>query len=495
VAQADREPLITLQHAPDEQKLSRITVYVLGALVLLAPLPFGSVQGPWWQLVCGVAIGLSLLWLLRAVQLRDSTAVFPPTPFEIPTATFVPFFIIPAIHLLQLIPLPRFFLRLIAPGTEGFLYAVGVQSKFAPITLVPDETVRALLLSTACAAVLVMAAKGVAKRNQLMALFVVFILGGVFQSIYGMSERFSGHNYVLWYPKVAYLESATGTFISRNHFAAVLEMALGASFGMIVYRIIRSRDSKTHRSWGLQERVIVHAVGGLLILGGLMASLSRAGIAVALLSLICVGVGLGVVHSRRSTIMAVAVLLIGTLGFAFWIGAQPLAERIDQLPEEMTEETGRFAVWKNTSAAYQEFLLLGSGGGTYEQVFYRFRSNNIPWRYDHAHNEFLEDRVETGILGVLARIAGLFAAFVTIGRLMSMRRSRLARALAIGGLVGCSAVVLHALFDFPWRNPAVALQFHILLGLTLAAASRRIETEKIRVKRRRHRSSSSRGSR
>ena len=54
------------------------------------------------------------------------------------------------------------------------------------------------------------------------------------QALYGATEYLSHHQHIFGYSKKHYLDSATGTFINRNHFAAYLAMGLPFALGPLI---------------------------------------------------------------------------------------------------------------------------------------------------------------------------------------------------------------------------------------------------------------------
>ena len=80
------------------------------------------------------------------------------------------------------------------------------------------------------------------------ALAWVLVASAVFQSLYGAGELLSGRNQIFAFAKVYHLDSATGTFINRNHYAEYLAAILPFAMGLMMfhaeglsYRAIASR--------------------------------------------------------------------------------------------------------------------------------------------------------------------------------------------------------------------------------------------------------------
>src|SRR5512134_752486 len=73
---------------------------------------------------------------------------------------------------------------------------------------------------------------------------------------------------------------------------------------------------------------------------------------------------------------------------------------------DITKEE-RLVVWSTTLTAAKDFWLTGSGLGTFLNIFPLYSPPSVQGIYDHAHNDYLEFLLETGLGGVL-----LFACFI-----------------------------------------------------------------------------------
>jgi O-antigen ligase len=108
---------------------------------------------------------------------------------------------------------------------------------------------------------------------------------------------------------------------------------------------------------------------------------------------------------------------------------------------------------------------LGWGAGTYESVYPPFRSYTSAFVVDHAHNDYLEAMVETGIIGFTMVLLFIALLYRTAWRSLSSRTwSRTGSRAA--ALVGCTGLLIHSFTDFNMHIPANAALF-----LVLAAAA------------------------
>ena len=83
---------------------------------------------------------------------------------------------------------------------------------------------------------------------------------------------------------------------------------------------------------------------------------------------------------------------------------------------------------------------------------------------NHAHNDYLELAIETGLPGMILML--LFLAWW--GRsVWRMLRSPSADHFAMAGAIASAAVLLHSVVDYPLRTAAMSAVFAICLALIL----------------------------
>ena len=461
-------------------------------LVVLAPLPFGSVE-PWAYsaLELGVA-GVALLYLYRLFLFPATTRV-----------TFSPL-LIPAAGLLllmgaQLLPLPAGWVRAISPRTaelyEGTLLgapsrASGVaQADAAALGQVRDLAPVRRPLSQAAFATRTYLLKGAAYTLflflflnafrdawQIRRVLYLFVAVGTFEAFYGVLEYLSGHQHIFTYQKRFYTDAATGTFINRNHFAAFLEMTLLVALGLLFSRL---REPQVEETWrerllALTDRRASLNLTLLLCIAivsvGLVLSYSRAGIILGLAAAGCFCLAqLRHGWSLQKTLLVAllaGVVFVPVYGVGYWT----LTGRYALLTGEMTTPGGRMAVWRKTAEIIRDFPLAGTGVGTFQYVFPRYREATTTAFYDYAHNDYLQVLSEAGILGGALLAAGIFLVAQTWWRPGGGRSGGSILRTACG--FGLLAVALHEMVDFSLQIPANLLALTFLTGcLAMLAAA------------------------
>ena len=357
-----------------------------------------------------------------------------------------------ALPLLQLVPLPPALWQAL-PGREVVRQSfalVGREDAWFPFSLDPARTTTAALALLPPLAVLVLAAAlGKRARRDALALIVWLALASVLLgAVQVLTENRWGN---LW--PGAEGPVLFGFFANRNTTAPFL--AICAALALFV-------------DWG--ERRGLRGAGGaivaaLLIFGAVLTQ-SRAGIAlcglVVMLKLASLAMG-GKDGRVVSFVLAGAAALVGALALAATAN-QRLAGILARFSGG---EENRLEIWQDTAASIARFWPLGSGQGTFDEVFQLDESleNLFALKAGRAHNDYLEIGVEAGALGLLLVAAWLGG---TVWRGWKLRAEREAGAgMARAALVGLAIVAGSSLVDYPLRNETM-LCLAALLAAILA---------------------------
>lgn len=472
---------------PGAGRLERTLDFLIrGGLLLilvLAPLPFGSVE-TWAYSALEIAIALvGLIFLYRLF-------LFPTTPVR-----FSPLLLAPAGFLLlmgfHLIPLPPGLLRTLSPSTAAFYAqtipgysdqtrdiaaadaaALGEDASgkvpWRPLSQAPSATRTYLLKGIAFTLFLFLLLNSFREAKQVRRLLYVFVGAGTFQAFYGLLEYLSGHQHIFAYQKKYYIEAATGTFINRNHYALFLEMSLLVALGLLFSRLRTSHVEETWRErlLALTDRRASMNLTLLLCIGilaiGLVLSYSRAGIILGLAASGCfclMQFWRG--WSLKKTLL-VSLLVVAVFIPAYGVGYWTLTGRYAVLTEEFSAPGGRWAVWRKTTEIVRDFPLVGTGAGTFQYTFPRYRDATTTAFYDYTHNDYLQVASESGVAGGLLLLLGV-ASLARIWRRSAGFASESTILLSACGFA-LLAVALHEVVDFGLQIPANLLALTVLAG-------------------------------
>ena len=306
-------------------------------------------------------------------------------------------------------------------------------------------------------------------------LLIMSVFAGA-EALLGLLQVGSGES-IFYLRNDKNLGTAIGTFVNRNHFAALLAMTLPVVVGLLVFderpgrrRQKRQREAKSE---DFARRTLLFACAVLMLIC-IFFTRSRAGIGTALVALACSAIVLvrarAAVSGTSRTRMAsylVFLLVIAAVVLSIMIGVAPILERLE--PEALRLSTDdRMAMYQGTIRAAIDFLPFGSGLSTFSYVFPKYQLDAgfgafVPF----AHNDYLQAFLELGLAAPLA--IGLLL-YVYASRMIQLLRREGGRSftlLQLAAGVGMLPLVLHSLFDFSLHIPADAMWFATLAGVML----------------------------
>ena len=378
-----------------------------------------------------------------------------------------------AIPLLQLVPVPLAWWRAL-PGHEPYAQALDLvvaqgEPAWQPVTLNARATQYAWLVLIPCVAMFL--AVRALDRRDLRRLVVLFVSVAACEAVLGILQVGAGPKSVLQLDNPYATGAANGTYVNRNHFAAMMAMALPMMLALWCLEVLPRVDHRGERllthprdaDARLAYRIVLSIALAVLV-AALLFTRSRAGIGTGFLaSAIAVVVLFWREGSLQTRVVLLLVAFAGVM-LAAYAGLTPLFERFG--PEELAPDyEGRMKVAAATVRAGLEFLPLGSGLGTFADVFPRYQPERLVGFFDHAHNDYAEAFLELGVAGVVA-IALLVVAYgIRWRELASRRSSRSLWYLQAAAGFAMLAMAMHCAFDFNFHIPANAILFSVLAGV------------------------------
>jgi O-antigen ligase len=399
--------------------------------------------------------------------------------FKIPFILFTLFLIL---LLFQMIPIPLWMVKILSPKAYELRHALSVQdsqmmiqnSKFS-ISIMPFATkiefLKWLTLGGLFLFLLYGRSLGIGSRKVSHFTLVIFLMG-VFESLYGMFEFFSGRQQILHLKGVPFV---TGTFINRNYFAGYLLMVIPLSMGFLFYR--ESTKKGRFMKWrqrlaALDGKTVLIAFGVMVMILGLLFSASRMGILSLLLAFSLITLLFGDLQKgRKFSKASVLILGLGIL-WGVWIGFDAVIGRFFNVSDDFKS---RWMIWGNTFDLVRDFPVIGSGLGTFSQIFPMYRSFHIRSLVTHAENDFLQLASEVGLVGIgLLSILFILLFYKAVSGIRSLSNSEPRRYIGLGGLVGILALMFHSLAERNIQVPANAFLFTFIFGMVLRLKSKKI---------------------
>lgn len=375
-----------------------------------------------------------------------------------------------ALAIVQLIPLPpELWSRL--PGRDLVSRGFDLLQQprpWLPLSLAPyDSVASALWLLPPYAIVVGMVRSGAYRHSWLaIALLLSTFTGILFGALQVTSADVSQSPWYL-YP-VTNHGQAVGLFANSNHMATLLVVTI--PFVVAMY------GSRSKR-----KRHVPSSAGRLVILGGAMFAI-LAGIA---LNGSLAGIGLAIpVFAASLFIFAPAadqktrwgLSVVGILGLLSVAGvlASPFGNNLTTSGVE-ADYSSRYSTFVNGFRAAKDHFPAGSGIGTFADIYPSYENTTVAdrWFVNHAHNDYIELGLETGLAGILL-IIGFMIWWA--GRTVAVWRAPVVNQYARAASIASGAVLAHSLVDFPLRMSAIAAVFAMCVAL-LAGPRRRLSDE------------------
>ena len=348
------------------------------------------------------------------------------------------------------------------------------------LSIMPGATANALLLTAGFAALyLLVMLTCIQRPDRVRSVLFVIVIAGFAQALYGSIMVLSGLEYGFFREKHFYLGVATGTFVNRNHLAGYLQLAGAAALALILADLGTGPAARTWRQRALALIALLFSpkmrVRLMLVVMAvaLVMTRSRGGNAAFFGALVLCGMGFILLRHRqlafRAFVLFSSIIIIDLLIVSQWYGLERLVHRIETTDLE-TEGRSRFL--DEVPPVIQAYRNTGAGLGSFAEAYAPYRSVEMRQYFDHAHNDYIEFLIETGVPGL-----ALLAAFVLLHvlhalRILRVRRNRLAGAAAFAALMAITALAIHSVTDFNLQIPANAATLLVLMALAASASSR-----------------------
>jgi len=393
----------------------------------------------------------------------------------------------------QSISIPQSILGLFASGSAD-AYSTWLQ----PLTLVPEDAKRLAELSpkvsvdisltrtASWTTLLVAIFAGIASvlfadRNRLRLLLIVIALTGALHAGLGIFQMLAHPDSTVWGIRSTYGGKPFGAFVNRSNAAVMLCIGLGASIGLIAWRLAAltgatlngDRFPFTELLDVIFDRTSVFAIAtGSLSAIGLLSCGSRSGLAgVVAGGLLAFGF-IQSAHRVRGLIATfVGMALIVAIAMVNFdlsaISTERALNTIDDAAQSSGFQEARFAHWPDGLAAGLAQPFVGWGWGAYRYAYLPFQKSSPGAWFLNADNLWLEVFVETGLIGVLVAAVSIF---VIIRSLLRLDRSAdpIDHGVAAMGWFILGALLGSQFFDFGLKTPANALAASIVLSAVIA---------------------------
>lgn len=445
--------------------------YILGALlfvVLIAPLPFGSVPAWAWGILTIVTAGTLAAWTILVAVGRLSV----PVPIGKIAVPAILYSLVVFWALIQMAPFtPHSWHHPIwteAAKSLGTPYA-------GRITLDAGETAAALARLLWYGAVFWLALQLGREKGNARTSMSLIVWTSLAYAIYGLAIKLTGSETVLWVKKFIYHEEVTSTFINKNSFAGFAGIGLICVTAQLIDRLITvpskvRTDVKAEKIAVLLDALLAKSwyliLAWAVIFTAIILSDSRAGLVCSVIGLIAFVVALSLSRSVPSRLgrWFGLVLISGIIGFFIFSGSS-----VDKRFAYVGEQTqSRIAIYETTLEMVRDASLLGMGFGTYPQVFQLYRKPSPEHRTParKAHNTYLENAAELGIPMAACLVVAIGAlCLICLGGVRNRRRDMVIPAFGLGVTV---LLGLHSVVDFSLQIPGITATYAFVMGIACA---------------------------
>lgn len=368
-----------------------------------------------------------------------------------------------AMPLLQLVPLPPAIWHAL-PGrglSSAMLGSYDMENSWRPITMSVSATFQTALVFLWLVGLLLALLQ--LSRTELRWIFGVLVVLALVNVVVGAVQVASGGAAFQLYHSL-HRGLLQGLFANKNHTGLLLALAFPAAYAA----------RYAERGWSWSDAPVALPMM-LVLLGALVATFSRAGLALGLLAVAMLAM-LSAGRRLRRFGLAVAI----GAGILFAVGAILLTTPLGGRAMERFMGVGgdlRWSIWPWSIPLLKAYFPIGAGIGTYATVFKV--GEQLQWvkptYVNSAHNEYIEQLVEVGIAAPIFWTLLVLAVAGPLRSAWAERQRPSGRMALIGGIM-LFLFALHSIVDYPLRRPALAV-----VAMVAAAAVLRMRREQKKI--------------
>lgn len=408
---------------------------------------------------------------------------------------------------LQLLPLPGA-LRAVLEHSRVAGYPLP-RAGWAPLSVDPWATQAYLVKAVLLLLLQWLLLRVFDNRLRVETLIRAWLVLGAAQAFAAVVLFAAGESYTLFFVHVYQGLHAKGSFVYHNHFAAYMELMLALGIGWMI--ALLGRRAPPGRHAGALQWVFVTArflASGkallrillIVLVIGLIASRSRMGNAAFFVALWVVGgatllalrrVAGGRAAARAIGVLMLSILVLDVVIIGGVVGIDKVVARIESThlgastasaparavdsrsaPDDAAVEAQQDTVAQRVGPGLHalrmlaDFPLAGTGGGSFEVAFFPYRPAEVLGFYDHAHDDYVEFAVESGVIGAALLLALVgWSQWRAWRLLLAVDSDAFERGMAFASAMGALEILIHATVDFNLQNPTNAVLFLWLLSL------------------------------
>ena len=398
------------------------------SILVFAPLAYGAVDAWEFLVVQGLAICVMCLWAVRLWVSPKPQLLWPPLCWVV--LAFV-------------------------------LYAIGRYLTADIEYVARQETLQVIVF----AGLFFVTVNNLYRQEAAQAVSFTVIVVGIAEASYALFQYLK-HSSLIWNQVSTYPGRASGTYLSPNNLAGLLEMILPLAMAFLLAG---------------RMKIIVRILIGYAILAigiGLVVTFSRGGWIAAAIGVVALLLTLTTHKNHRWPALLLLTLLTAA---GIFVGAHILSKPAVQTSHvaspalaSMADLDIRLKLWTAAEHMWMDHFWWGAGPAHFDYRFREYRPAIIQLRPDRAHNDYLNLLVDWGLVGGAIVLVGIIAYAISLARTWRhVRRSENdfgsgqsnRFAFYLGAAAGLTALAAHSAVDFNLHVPANAITAVILLAL------------------------------
>ena len=421
-------------------------MYCAAAILILSVLFFGSVEIWFIAFMEASVFTLIVIWIFKqrkepSLNMNKEEKYMLVALFGFLTYVFI-----------QMLPFPQAVLKYLSPRSfDLYSFFTTDTNPNMSISLYTYKTGSEFLRILTYSLFFLFLSFSIKDMATLQRMIKILIYFGFGLAIFAILQKATWNGKLYWLREIT-VGNPFGPFVNRNHYAGLIGMLIPLSLGLAF-----TRKEK--------EKQLLYGFFSLIMAVSLFLSLSRAGIISFFAGIIVFALFLSWDKFRGKKRWVLLSFFIFTLFlYLFYLGLDPIIDRFYKT--DLTSEA-RFIVWSGTWNAFKDFYLTGSGLGTFINIFPLYPPKDMGVIYDHAHNDYLEFILETGIIGTVLLFLFIFFFIRCMAKGKWWWETGIIRMSILSSI---TTMVVHSIFDFNLHIPSNALMFSAICGMAVAAS-------------------------
>lgn len=272
-------------------------------------------------------------------------------------------------------------------------------------------------------------------ERKIRTIYYALVIAAIFIACIGLTRFLTGN-----------VERAQSFTSGYSTFSSYLVSVIG--FALILFRLIKTKQQK-----------LLLAAGIVLMLSGIVTSLGRTNIVIAILIFV---IGIIAIKIKLRYTLALLILAVGISLIAFQINVKEINQRI-KTPVKLSD---RDILLETASELFTKFErpIIGYGPRTFHDIFTN-REQLSDKGVGSWHNDFIQVYFESGFLGLAVfLIIIFFPLFKALKCLKAGQLSEDRTYILIGAVLGIAALVLSALTAGFVNSPVLSILFSFFIS-------------------------------